>query len=250
MTPEISVIIPTYKRPEKLANALASVGQACSLSHEIIVVDDCPDGSAFPVASLFKAQYLCKSGKNRGLSQSRNIGIALAKGKYLLFLDDDDLLAPRAIDTLHQAISDGVSFAFGDYTSVFAREKKLTDLSLVTYDHLLICNQIPVGSYLIERCSIHRNFDERMRSHEDWEFLLYNLEWSRCKHIAVEIVSIDKTENSESSMQARRRQYFWLDYISIYSRYPAPHLRTLRKQMLLGLGINVDEKLLAQGDVI
>ena len=250
MTYDVSIIIPTYKRPEKLGNALASVEKSCSLAHEVIVIDDCPDGSAFQVAMQYKVRYFYKAGQGRGLSQSRNIGIGLASGKYLVFLDDDDSLAPGGIDALYQAISPGISFVFGNYYNLFADGKVSMDLSLLTHDHLLICNRIPVGAYIIERSSIRRNFDEQMRSHEDWDFLLYNIDWQGCKHISTEVVLIDKTENTETSMQARRRAYFWLDFISIYAKYPAPSLSGHRKNMLLELGINIDEKMLGFDDVI
>jgi len=251
MTSDVSIIIPTYKRPEKLARALSSVAQACSLQHEIFVIDDCPDGSAYPVAMQFKAQYFCKSGQRRGLSRSRNIGIDLSGGKFLLFLDDDDYLLPSSIDALHHhAMSGGYSVVFGDFSNLFPNEKIRVDLSLLTHDHLLICNQIPVGAYMMERSSIRQQFDERMRSHEDWDFLLCNMEWQRCKHVPIEVVTVDKTENLDMSMQARRRQYFWLDFIAIYSKYPAPSLSGHRKNMLLGLGIDIDESMLGHADTI
>ncbi len=250
MNPDISVIIPTYMRPEKLARALTSVEAACSLPYEVLVIDDCPDGSAFLVAMQFNAQYCCKAGNNRGLAASRNIGITLAKGKYILFLDDDDFLASGSIDALSQALRNGLSFAYGDNFDCFVDRQVHNNLSQLTYDHLLICNRIPVGSYLIERSSIKRNFDERMRSHEDWEFLLNNLEWERSIRVPIHVVTIDKTENLESSMQARRRKYFYLDYISIYSRYPAPHLTSFRQAMLQTLGISIASELLGHKDVI
>jgi GalNAc5-diNAcBac-PP-undecaprenol beta-1,3-glucosyltransferase len=249
MQPTISIIIPTFKRPEKLARALASIPAACAVPHEVIVIDDCTDGSAFPVAQQFKAQYLCKAGRDRGLSQSRNIGIALARGKYLVFIDDDDFFSPNGLDALHCA-AEGNTFVFGDFVEVHNDKTVRHDLRIATRDNLLIANQIPVGAYLIEKTAIKRNFDERMRSHEDWDFLLTNIDWQRCRHIQAEIVRIDKTENATTSMQARRRQFFWMDFLSIYSKFPAPHVSRNRSGMLKELGINLDENMLKHGDVI
>jgi hypothetical protein len=120
----------------------------------------------------------------------------------------------------------------------------------VTHQHLLVRNHIPVGAYLISRAAIRRNFDERMRSHEDWEFLLHNIEPHCTRYVPVDIVTIDKTETMEESMQVRRKKFFWLDYLSVYSRYPAPQLSAPRKEALTMLGVNVDEQMLGQGDVI
>jgi glycosyltransferase involved in cell wall biosynthesis len=249
MQPSISIVVPTYKRPQKLARTLASIAPACSSPHEIIVVDDCPDGSAFPIAMQFGAQYMCKAGRDRGLSQSRNIGIALARGKYLAFIDDDDFFSPNSLDTL-LSTADRNTFIFGDFVEVHADKLVHHDLRIATQDNLLIANQIPVGAYLIEKTAIKRNFDERMRSHEDWDFLLTNIDWQRCKHVQTEIVRVDKTENGTTSMQARRSQFFWMDFLSIYSKFPAPYLSSNRKGMLAQLGVNLDENMLKHGDVI
>ncbi|AJC21202.1 glycosyltransferase family 2 protein [Pandoraea pulmonicola] len=251
MYPEISVVVPTYKRPEKLLRALASVEEACHLPYEVTVVDDCPDGSAFEVAREFKAKYVWKAGSRRGMSQSRNIGIQMASGNYVMFLDDDDFLSPGGIDALHEVIVLGNTFVFGNYSMMFVQgTAPTTDLSGVQPDHMLINNQIPVGAYLMTRSAIRRGFDERMRSHEDWEFLLCNMDWRTCRHVPFDVVTIDKTENRTTSTSARRRAHFGLDYLSVYSRYPAPGLSVPRRDALARLGANVDATMLALADDI
>jgi glycosyltransferase involved in cell wall biosynthesis len=250
MYPEVSVIIPTYKRPELLARALESVGPACSVPHEVIVVDDCADGSAFETARQFNAQYFCKAGRHRGLSKSRNVGIGLSHGTYLTFLDDDDFFSPGGIDALYQTALAGFSFAFGDYLQQLPTDTVRVDLSQIRHADLLVCNRIPVGAYLIARSAIRRHFDEQMRSHEDWEFILHNVDPDKAGHIASSIVTIDKTHESDESMQVRRRSHFWLDFLSIYSRYPAPQLNVHRQQTLAHLGVNINAQMLGHADTI
>lgn len=250
MRTDVSVIIPTYKRPEKLERALASVKPACSVAYELIVVDDCPEGSGYATAKAFGAQYVCKAGRNRGLSRSRNIGLVLAGAERLAFLDDDDFFAPGGLDALYLALMNGCSFAFGNYLQLFSDKQTPMDLSELTQQQMLVGNQIPVGAYMISRGSVRRGFDEQMRSHEDWEFLLSNINWHSVRHVAFDVVTIDKTENQESSMQARRRSQFWLDYLSVYSRFPAPELSQRRQKVLAMLGVNLDPNMLKHGDSI
>lgn len=50
--PLLSIVVPTYRRPQALERALASVAPACSATHEVIVVDDCPEGSGFVVEKI------------------------------------------------------------------------------------------------------------------------------------------------------------------------------------------------------
>ena len=58
------------------------------------------------------------------------------------------------------------------------------------------------------------------------------------------MVVIDKTEMGEDSMQIRKKDMFWLDYLSIYSKHPSPELAEARVQVLATYGVNVPAELL------
>lgn len=246
--PLLSIVVPTYRRPHTLERALASIGPACKSPYEVIVVDDCPDGSGFAVTKSFGFRYLFKAGIDRGLSASRNLGIDLTRGRYLAFLDDDDLFLPDGLDRL-LAAADGDSLVFADHTSFTAEQQQLHVLAPLTVDHLRVCNHIPVGAYLMPRGALVRCFDTRLRSHEDWDFLLAHLDRLALRHVAgPPVVAIDKTHNQSDSMQARRRELFWLDFLAIYAHYPAPHLSELRARMLQTLGMQVPSQMLCVED--
>ena len=57
------------------------------------------------------------------------------------------------------------------------------------------------------------------------------------------VTSFDKTENKTTSTEARRRKHFWADFVSVYSRYPAPHLAQSRCKMMQSLGLELDPNL-------
>jgi glycosyltransferase involved in cell wall biosynthesis len=90
---KISVIIPTYKRPDLLKRALDSVYKQTYSNYEILVVDDNSDSS-----TQKETQQVCNSHTNIkylstgniGASLARNYGASNATGDYLAFLDDDD----------------------------------------------------------------------------------------------------------------------------------------------------------------
>jgi glycosyltransferase involved in cell wall biosynthesis len=94
--PDISVIIPTFRRPTLLQEALASVFRQSGVRVEVFVVDDCPDGSAQPIVEATESpdvKYIrnpCPSGGRPSLV--RNLAWPHASGKYVHFLDDDDIV--------------------------------------------------------------------------------------------------------------------------------------------------------------
>jgi glycosyltransferase involved in cell wall biosynthesis len=105
---DISVVIPTFRREKQLLEAIDSVLSQSDVSLEIIVVDDSPDGSArAAVATVTDArvQYMQRAEPSRGRpALVRNDGARVARGRYLHFLDDDDMLEPGALAALSTAL--------------------------------------------------------------------------------------------------------------------------------------------------
>lgn len=96
----ISVIIPTYNREGFIADAVRSVLAQTRPVSEVIVVDD---GSTDGTKALFEAQFARPEVRyvrqeNAGPGAARNLGMSLAKGEWLAFLDSDDLWRPRKIE--------------------------------------------------------------------------------------------------------------------------------------------------------
>lgn len=102
-----SICVVTYKRPGLLKQCLDVLSQSlCKLNSsdwEVIVSDDCPNHSA-------KQTVLCTnfaswtSGPNRGIAANRNHIATVAQGKWIIFIDDDELPHPEWLDHLHRAI--------------------------------------------------------------------------------------------------------------------------------------------------
>jgi glycosyltransferase involved in cell wall biosynthesis len=98
--PLVSVIIPTYNRAKYLVEAVNSVLAQTFSDYEIIVVDDGSTDNTRevlqPLMSDTRIHYVYQ--ENRGESAARNHGIYLAAGKYIAFLDSDDLFTPTKLE--------------------------------------------------------------------------------------------------------------------------------------------------------
>jgi glycosyltransferase involved in cell wall biosynthesis len=90
--PTFTVIVPTYERPELLAETLQSILAQTVEDFECLVVDDAsPHPAAVPDDPRVR---LLRMSENGGEPAARNAGLAAAHGRYVTFVDDDDLYTP------------------------------------------------------------------------------------------------------------------------------------------------------------
>ena len=97
MDPLISVIIPCYNHAHFLGDAISSVNKSEQADVEIVIVDDGSADDAGEVARSFSRTTYVRQ-KNAGLARARNRGLQESRGRFLVFLDADDMLAPGALD--------------------------------------------------------------------------------------------------------------------------------------------------------
>ncbi len=107
--PLISIILPTHNRPKLLEEAIESVIAQNITDWELIIIDDNsnpPVDKQYIQNKFSHKVHVLHHNLSKGGSLSKNTGIEVAKGKYIAFLDDDDLYAPtyleEAINTLEK----------------------------------------------------------------------------------------------------------------------------------------------------
>lgn len=101
---EFSIIVPVFNRQAYLAAAMESISQQTYRSYEIIVIDDgSTDETASYVDSLGDLASSIRQ-ENSGVSMARNHGARVARGKYLVFLDSDDVLLPWSLQCYSDVI--------------------------------------------------------------------------------------------------------------------------------------------------
>jgi glycosyltransferase involved in cell wall biosynthesis len=120
-SPTVSIIVTCYNLEQYLGACLQSIAQQTMGDFECIVVDDCSPGpcpQAFDeaVGSDPRFHYL-KTPRNLYLAGARNFGIKASTGRYILCLDADDALNPRALNLLsyHLDNNSGHAIAYGGF---------------------------------------------------------------------------------------------------------------------------------------
>ncbi|MGA3004646.1 MAG: glycosyltransferase [Acetobacteraceae bacterium] len=103
-TPEVSIIIPAHNKFSTTYDCLDSIVKALpDRSFEIIIADDCSDDETLLAALVFAgAVRIVRNTTNLGFVRTCNAGAALARGKYLFFLNNDTLVKPGWLDELVQ----------------------------------------------------------------------------------------------------------------------------------------------------
>ena len=105
--PEISIVVPVYKVENLLRRCVDSILCQTYQDFELILVDDgSPDGSGLICDSYARTDSRIRviHKDNGGLSSARNAGIEIARGKYLCFVDSDDLIHPQMLELLRHAL--------------------------------------------------------------------------------------------------------------------------------------------------
>ena len=101
----VSIIIPVYNTPQQYINeCLKSVLAQTYKNVEIIVVDDGSDKTTAEYLKVFEENVRVLRKKQGGVSSARNYGVLNAKGKYICFVDSDDIIAPEFVECLYNGM--------------------------------------------------------------------------------------------------------------------------------------------------
>ena len=114
----VSIIMPSYNAKQYIKEAINSVISQTYQNWELIIVDDCSSDKTVDIIQTFKEPRirLFQNKKNSGAAISRNRALCEARGKWIAFLDSDDVWHPQKLELqLAFMIENGYAFTFTDY---------------------------------------------------------------------------------------------------------------------------------------
>ena len=177
--PLISVIIPVYNAASYLAQCIENVQYQTYANIEIIVVDDGSVDNSAQIAKNYNVNLIKQT--NRGVSTARNVGLKVAKGEYVHFLDVDDLLNLDFYERMvTAALSCDADISFcgiiNEREPILSRTIEHRFIVLNKEDKFTLTNVGHDGycfNYLIKRSFLLENklnFDENVSTAEDLIF--------------------------------------------------------------------------------
>jgi len=259
----VSVVVRTKDRLDTLPVALVSLANQSFDRFEVVVVND---GGADVSAVLkrfesrFPIQYICHE-QPRGAAAALNTGLNAARGEWVAYLDDDDIVYPYHLNALWSKLMEtGARFAYADHTRALVKvgvggvptpvrwrpiptwEYSLTDLYV--QDHL------PIHTWLHSRVDALElgGFRNDLDVHEDWDLLLrlaQKYPFVPTRQVSAEYrFYVDSLSNS--IIQRRARSLELLEVM--YDRYQLPESpetiagsRDLIRQIIRQQIIDIDE---------
>lgn len=174
MSPIVSVIMPTYNNGKYIENAIESVINQ-NIDYELLIIDDdSTDDTQKRVQKYLSNQiFYIRNQQNLGVAESRNIGINLAKGKYIAFLDSDDWWKERKIINQIRIIEENKGVLCYTARELFSekgvkKKKTISVPNTITYSQLLKTNYIACSSVLVRRDIVKKFKMEHDEFHEDY----------------------------------------------------------------------------------
>lgn len=253
--PAFSIITPTFRRPQLLRRNIRSIRNQTFENYEHIIVDDANSGDTDIIIEGFadKRIHLIKHDAPQGAAASYNSGIKAAKGKYILFLDDDDEYFPCSLKKIYDRISASAS-NIGFIITGFERIADSNTGKHIKSSHIWPTKFTNKEEGLIAATSIGNGYgvcikrecfekigyyDESITVGQDTEFLFrlavhYNFE--TIPEILVKIHYHDLPQLTDTTNNMKRmemREMFLKKNLDLLDKYPK--LYCIHYQVLAGL---------------
>jgi len=248
--PEVSVIVPTYNRPGLLSEALKSIANQTFTNYEVIVINDGGSdvSNVITESSMASKVNYISLGENHERSFVRNCGLKIARGKYIAYLDDDDIYYPDHLQTLLSILKGG-SFRAA-YSDAYRAIQVLQNGSYKTVRKELVFSQdfsilsLFVHNLFPNLCVMHEKslvneigyFDETLNTHEDWDYWIRI--GLRSPFVHVKRITAEYTHrNDESNTTSYNYSDFNRTREIIYKRYEQytasnPQIVSMQKSLL------------------
>lgn len=156
----ISIITPVYNAEEFIVQTIESVQAQTYNDWELLLIDDCSTDSSAELIRSFtdndnRIRYV-KLNKNSGAAVTRNTGLAMAKGRYIAFLDSDDIWKAQKLEKQMELIKEkDIGFVFTSYRYIMQDGSPMSKVARapekIDYNGLLKNTIIGCSTVLIDK---------------------------------------------------------------------------------------------------
>lgn len=227
-SPLVSVIMPAYNAEPFVEEAIASVIAQTVTDWELIVIDDCSKDDTFSVAQRVIGDEprirLLRNEKNSGVSETRNRGIDLSAGRYIAFLDSDDIWHPEKLEKqLAKLRETGAAICYCSYGIIDISGEKIKADYLVPetaeYADILKENYMQCSAMLIREDVVKKFRFNTEFFHEDYILGLDMLRSGEkavgCKELLLNWRYLENSRSFNKKKSAVNRWKIYRDYLKL-----------------------------------
>ncbi|EOH0493162.1 glycosyltransferase family 2 protein [Providencia rettgeri] len=168
----VSIIMPCYNAEQYIKDSINSVLNQTYPHFELIIIDDLSTDNSINIINSFSDNRikLIQLTQNGGAGVARNTGIEAAQGRFIAFLDSDDLWRPNKLEAqLSHMIEGNYPLSYTQYQK-FTQEGKgklVIPPNTVTYNELLYCNIIGCLTAVYDTKILGKQFMPLIRKRQD-----------------------------------------------------------------------------------
>lgn len=207
----LSIVIPCFNAERYISLALKSIFAQGISPLEVIVVDDGSTDSSAKEVEAFGDSVRLVSAPHRGISASRNEGIALSNGRLLAFLDADDLWPLGSLRVRLEALKGGIECVFGAVENFVSDDAEFPHRASLHFTQNALVGRMP-GTMLIQRAAFDRVglFDTSFEIGEMFDWI------SRAEQVGLkfaqvkEIVLRRRIHNNNTTLKYRQNKHDYL----------------------------------------
>lgn len=214
--PLVSVIMPCYNAQNNILNAIQSVLTQDYQNLELIIIDDSSTDDTINILNQLKDPRinLIFSKKNQGAGVSRNIGIEQAKGRFIAFLDSDDLwLKTKLSEQINFMLENNYRFTFSYYQhlSEAGLGKIITAPKFTTYHRSLYGNVIGCLTVIYDTAHFGKQFMPLIRKRQDFGLWLKLLSLENKAYCYPKVLAHYRTDSgmTQNKLNAAKHQWFF-----------------------------------------
>lgn len=219
----VSIVMPAYNAEKYISKSIESVLNQTYKNFELIIVNDCSIDNTEKIILNYKKSekriVYIKSEVNKGVGESRNVGVQNSIGNWIAFIDSDDLWANDKIEKQMEFIKNDKKIKFtytgssfinkeGKFFNYSMRVPKKVDYKTLLKQNIISCSSVLISKELILNCKMPKGY-----MHEDYATWLTILKKENYAYgIDEPLLYYRIMENSKSGNKVKAAKMNWNTY--------------------------------------
>ena len=160
MTPLVSIIMPCYNAERYVAQSIESVLAQTYQNWELLITDDCSTDKSVEIISKYSKNderiNVMVPDEHQGIARTRNMSISRARGRFVAFLDSDDIWYPEKLERqVNYMLENDLAFTYTSYELIDwqgnPKNKTVKDAGVMSYKKYLRNTIICCGTVVVDR---------------------------------------------------------------------------------------------------